>query len=1051
MNTEFMEQAYLVAATFERLGWTLLHFVWQGLALSLVAWTLFILTKNRSPNVRYLIGLAVLSLMVACPIFTFTAIGPKQKTERYALVDSGTPSAELKTQETGEISDQLNSPNIQSHFSADKEMSPEFSEARIATISNQVSVYRYASQFVPFAVVAWLIGVAILSLRLLCGWLGILRLRNRVTTTPDWIVNVAAKTAKSMSIDIPLIRLSNQFTEAIAVGFFKPMILLPMSWLTELPPDMIEAIVAHEMAHIRRGDLWVNLAQRIVETLLFYHPAVWWLSNRIRVERELCCDAEVIKATQDPLRYAETLEHIGRMVVQDAAPELAVPLKGPRRVLLARIRALLGQPTNEKVGSAWLAGLIPILVVLVVLVSMMPSQESSAESIPTGSSSFADNKLTISVSDADDNRVTHAYLTLWKALELEEGDPENTVNGTSGFGLYNPVIWIDAKTKVRWMRQGSAHPNDGRHSKKGVKQYEFATLPNGRYRVTAMSYQAKVTTPDPSPYGVSEDVVLTGTDESEMQIQFAAGAGDLKLHVIDKESRKPLSGIALRLRTADGMPVVHGHGNGNFFERTDDQGEVRFGKLPAGEFSIELLGKRTRVNQSEEYLPMSTLTKVTVNPGSQKFEIELPATKLTKEEIDKRNPFSIFGRVTDSDGKPLEGAVVRAATGIGTLWGGGSTKTDAHGNYKLYFGPGGRTRVSESAPNGVGVQAVNVYVGAKGWKLPGKDGYVFMLMTDQPKKEFETRLKAEGKIWSKSDSGEVVFANEAKELNFVLVKEANMPDSDGSENIVWGPSRNGLVAGAKLLSSTSKLAPGDPVVVQFVLKNEAKEEQTVVLQAMTSHPSLGGSNRLELGMVGNSQQTYQHTLKAGEILESRQYRINVSTTGMPQGEYHITSGSAFWMSKKDKPNQATGIPFRKKIPFTLGDPSAAKLKQPPEDKDSKAKTYWGKPAGSLVLGMRLADGRESWPDDEVDIEGHLFLFNAGEEPVALSYDIPPTPADWNMHATSRDHNKLIRLDSTWFTGLEPTRTRDLTLKPGEVVQITGVRGEVSTGGKKSRG
>ena len=68
------------------------------------------------------------------------------------------------------------------------------------------------------------------------------------------------------------------------------MILLPTSWLTELPPDMLESIIAHELAHIRRGDLWVNLLQRVIEVLLFYHPAVWWLSQRIRVERELCCD-----------------------------------------------------------------------------------------------------------------------------------------------------------------------------------------------------------------------------------------------------------------------------------------------------------------------------------------------------------------------------------------------------------------------------------------------------------------------------------------------------------------------------------------------------------------------------------------------------------------------------------------------------------------------------------------------------------------------------------------------------------------------------------------
>ena len=110
------------------------------------------------------------------------------------------------------------------------------------------------------------------------------------------------------------------------------------------------------------------------------------------------------------------------------------------------------------------------------------------------------------------------------------------------------------------------------------------------------------------------------------------------------------------------------------------------------------------------------------------------------------------------------------------------------------------------------------------------------------------------------------------------------------ENIMWSKkNRNGLVAGAKLLSATGKLEPGDPVVVQFVLKNDSDKEQTFVLRASDSLPTLGANNRLELNVVGSSQNTFQHTLKPGEILEKRQYRVTVDTTGMPPGKipHHI--------------------------------------------------------------------------------------------------------------------------------------------------------------------
>ena len=106
----------------------------------------------------------------------------------------------------------------------------------------------------------------------------------------------------------PRVRVCRRVAEAVAIGLFKPMILLPAAWLSELPPDMLEAVLAHELAHVRRLDLWVNLLQRLVETLLFYHPAMWWLSHRLRTERELCCDELAATVTNDRVRYAETLE-----------------------------------------------------------------------------------------------------------------------------------------------------------------------------------------------------------------------------------------------------------------------------------------------------------------------------------------------------------------------------------------------------------------------------------------------------------------------------------------------------------------------------------------------------------------------------------------------------------------------------------------------------------------------------------------------------------------------------------------------------------------------
>src|SRR5262249_62123234 len=121
-------------------------------------------------------------------------------------------------------------------------------------------------------------------------------------------------------------------------GWLHPVILLPASTLTGLSPGQIESILAHELAHIRRHDYLVNLLQSLVETLLFYHPGVWWVSRRIREERELCCDDLAVGVVGGPVLYAEALCRLERARGEAAA--LAVAASGGS--LLARITRLVG-------------------------------------------------------------------------------------------------------------------------------------------------------------------------------------------------------------------------------------------------------------------------------------------------------------------------------------------------------------------------------------------------------------------------------------------------------------------------------------------------------------------------------------------------------------------------------------------------------------------------------------------------------------------------------------------------------------------------------------
>ena len=124
----------------------------------------------------------------------------------------------------------------------------------------------------------------------------------------------------------------------------KPVVLLPASALAGLTPQQLEAILAHELAHIRRHDYLVNLLQTLVETLLFYHPAVWWLSRRIRIERENCCDDLAVSLCGDPCTYARALADLEAL--RGPARSLAMAANGGS--LLQRVRRLLGAPTSRR-------------------------------------------------------------------------------------------------------------------------------------------------------------------------------------------------------------------------------------------------------------------------------------------------------------------------------------------------------------------------------------------------------------------------------------------------------------------------------------------------------------------------------------------------------------------------------------------------------------------------------------------------------------------------------------------------------------------------------
>jgi beta-lactamase regulating signal transducer with metallopeptidase domain len=300
------------------LGLSLLHFLWQGAALAALAAAL--IAASRQASTRYAIAVGALVLMVVAPVVTYFVLRQDQPAFS-ALQQAAVPTI-----------------------------------AHVVTLATDRVVASTQSRFLSgslltFFVELWFIGVMLFSLRTAGGFFLIARLRRRESRPMNpGLLALCREMQHRLGISRAIRYCESHHLDAPAVvGWFRPVVLLPISALSGLTELQLRAVVAHELAHIRRLDAFFNLFQVVAETLLFYHPAVWWLSKRIRAERENCCDDVALSVCGNPAEYARAL---ALMEQWRAAPTFAMAAnRGP---LALRVTRLLG--LTEKGSSLRNAG-----------------------------------------------------------------------------------------------------------------------------------------------------------------------------------------------------------------------------------------------------------------------------------------------------------------------------------------------------------------------------------------------------------------------------------------------------------------------------------------------------------------------------------------------------------------------------------------------------------------------------------------------------------------------------------------------------------------------
>ena len=333
-------------------GWTLVHFVWQGAAIALLAALALRLLRSRRPQLRYLASCLALAAMLAAPVITAVVMTSAPRIPFGAVHALRSPQGAI-------VGVAITPPWAAAAGNGDAPAAS--AELTLPAAVDTDTVF-------SVLVTLWLSGVALLLVRLAAGCWRIRKLQavarreqpSRWQTLAEAIALRLGLTRRFTVVDSVLV------ATPTVIGWLRPVILLPVAAMAGLSPRQVEAILAHELAHIRRHDFLINLLQTLAETMLFYHPAVWWISRRIRTEREHCCDDVAVAVSGDPAEYASALAELASWSISHPALAMAAT-RGP---LVDRVRRLLRLPDADRKPRRT-AVAVAIVVTLVVGISAL--------------------------------------------------------------------------------------------------------------------------------------------------------------------------------------------------------------------------------------------------------------------------------------------------------------------------------------------------------------------------------------------------------------------------------------------------------------------------------------------------------------------------------------------------------------------------------------------------------------------------------------------------------------------------------------------------------
>ncbi len=670
-------QAILDPTLCGRLCMTLVHSLWQVAILAVLAWGAGRLLLRKSPRIGYAVHVAALLIALAAMPVTFALVDvgstsklDEESTARTSVqagtVVSNEPSAAEKTPARGDVvpvapAANRVAANPRSSFGSQVpasstrgrstapvplEPSPKPPQKKPSLLWPRVA---------PWLAAVYLLGVLLMLARLLRGMWTAQRLAARAELLADGPLADRLKSlaaAWSMRV-VPLLAKSEAVVVPKVIGLLRPMILLPVSAISGLSTEELEMILAHELAHVRRYDMWVNLLQRMAEAVLFFNPALWILSRRISTLREYCCDELTCGTPLDTgdtelrTRYASALLRVVEVSGRTPEPADVATLAAARSPseLRRRVSRLFGEPLPEPVRLSR-GGLCTIAVLAAFFLLAPTVWHSSPESVAAPEEVAEAKENDKKADDAGDDleRMT-IYVTSKTSGEPLAGVEMECCGYLGNVKYFKKTLKTDGRGVV-----------DLRRPKSAKMQSFWVKINKAGFVPVFHTWRGKhksLDLPERLDLAMSEGRSIGGRVEDEQE--------------------EPVAGAEVDLT----MPVSWARGDDAIFSaaelKTDENGRWSWDAAP------EDAGKVTIRVSHPDYRP----GRISASPHSDNLVV-------------LKRGLKVSGRVTDSEGNPVVGAT--ALLGFGRKSKTPHTKTDDEGRYVIDKCEAGPSAVTVQAP-----------------------------------------------------------------------------------------------------------------------------------------------------------------------------------------------------------------------------------------------------------------------------------------------------------------------------------------------------------------